>query len=571
MTEIKSKNEYYPYGTSGFRFNENVMIKLSEKIGKAIAYVIILLNCQSPIKKNIGVMVTASHNVYTDNGIKLVDTNGDMIDSDMESLMEYIVNNDNVDVSKYINDNFGIDINEIIIKYVSDKKVKFLIGNDTRRSCKDIITGIKRGIDSIIDAEYVDLGYRTTPELHILVLKYNEFTPLIAQNEKKSDELIPHKLSSHYLRFLKYLIFNYEIVLNDVFVDCANGVGAIAIGRMYYSDLAEYRPNIINYDFDTHRKLNHKSGSDYILNNSQEFHKTLIDGLNQELDTNDVYSDKNIIKVRENKLHFSFDGDADRIIMYKFNKNSLDIYDGDHITSLILLYILEVLRSKIDTVASVGDYNKEIKIGVVHTAYSNGGFIDFVDNIIKTNERINKTFKSFNRPQIIIDRVCVPTGVKNLIKKANEYNIGIYFEANGHGSLIVNSNFGLYELIDLGRIFNTIIGDAIMNMIGIKHIIDKMDLKLDQLNEIFVKRYSKQVKLTVKDKSIYKPSHDQTELIEPKVVADNIRLIMKEYEGCRAFVRPSGTEDILRLYVENNNSGSADLDALIEKIKSVIY
>jgi len=568
MTETK----YYAYGTSGFRFNENVMTKLSEKIGKAIGYVITLLNCQTTTKKNIGVMVTASHNIYTDNGIKLVDTNGDMIDSDMESLMEYIVN-DTSNIEKYINDIFNVTINEKVFKYVSDKKVKFIIGHDTRRSCKEIIDGIKKGINSLIEVEFVDLGYRTTPELHISVLKYNEFSsPIIAGlgHEMKHDEIFPQKVSSQYLKFLKYLIFNYEIVLNDVFVDCANGVGAIAIGRMYYSDLSEYRPNVINYDFDSYQKLNHKSGSDYVLNNTDEFHKTLIDGLNQELDIDDVYSENNIVKVRENKLHFSFDGDADRIIMYRFNRNKFDIYDGDHISSLILLYILDVLRSKIDTIASV-NYHKEIKIGVIHTAYSNGGFIDFVDNIIKTNERINKTFKSFNRPQIIIDRVCVPTGVKNLIKKANEYNIGIYFEANGHGSLIVNSNFGLYELIDLGRIFNTIIGDAIMNMIGIKHIIDKMDLKLDQLNEIFVKRYSKQVKLTVKDKSIYKPSYDQTELIEPKVVADNIRLIMKEYEGCRAFVRPSGTEDVLRLYVENNNSGSADLDALIEKIKSVIY
>ena len=31
---------------------------------------------------------------------------------------------------------------------------------------------------------------------------------------------------------------------------------------------------------------------------------------------------------------------------------------------------------------------------------------------------------------------CVPTGVKHLHRKAVEYDIGIYFEANGHGTVI---------------------------------------------------------------------------------------------------------------------------------------
>jgi phosphomannomutase len=31
---------------------------------------------------------------------------------------------------------------------------------------------------------------------------------------------------------------------------------------------------------------------------------------------------------------------------------------------------------------------------------------------------------------------CVPTGVKHLHHKALEYDIGVYFEANGHGTVI---------------------------------------------------------------------------------------------------------------------------------------
>jgi hypothetical protein len=38
-----------------------------------------------------------------------------------------------------------------------------------------------------------------------------------------------------------------------------------------------------------------------------------------------------------------------------------------------------------------------------------------------------------------IECACVPTGVKHLHHKATEYDIGVYFEANGHGT--VNSLF----------------------------------------------------------------------------------------------------------------------------------
>lgn len=40
---------------------------------------------------------------------------------------------------------------------------------------------------------------------------------------------------------------------------------------------------------------------------------------------------------------------------------------------------------------------------------------------------------------------CVPTGVKYLHHKANDYDVGIYFEANGHGTLLFKDKIG--ELI----------------------------------------------------------------------------------------------------------------------------
>ena len=34
-----------------------------------------------------------------------------------------------------------------------------------------------------------------------------------------------------------------------------------------------------------------------------------------------------------------------------------------------------------------------------------------------------------------VDVCCVPTGVKHLHAKALEFDVGVYFEANGHGTV----------------------------------------------------------------------------------------------------------------------------------------
>ena len=40
-----------------------------------------------------------------------------------------------------------------------------------------------------------------------------------------------------------------------------------------------------------------------------------------------------------------------------------------------------------------------------------------------------------------MDPVFAATGVKNLHEKAEHYDIGIYFEANGHGTVIFNEDY----------------------------------------------------------------------------------------------------------------------------------
>lgn len=70
-----------------------------------------------------------------------------------------------------------------------------------------------------------------------------------------------------------------------------------------------------------------------------------------------------------------------------------------------------------------------MKVGICHTSYSNMGCLKFL------------------RLQNFETRVC-PTGVKHLHAAASQYELSIFFEHNGHGSLLIQRR-KLEELFNL--------------------------------------------------------------------------------------------------------------------------
>ena len=145
------KSIRYPYGTSGFRFDENVMIGIADKIGHAVGIVILLQNTNTLCTaKHCALMITASHNQYTDNGIKLIDNMGFMMDEEIEHIMERMVNDD-----QEIERMFKYILNRDSETYSNDptplKNICLLFGMDTRRSCEELKRLIFAGAESIIN------------------------------------------------------------------------------------------------------------------------------------------------------------------------------------------------------------------------------------------------------------------------------------------------------------------------------------------------------------------------------------------------------------------------------------
>ena len=121
------------------------------------------------------------------------------------------------------------------------------------------------------------------------------------------------------------------------------------------------------------------------------------------------------------KLACSFDGDADRIVFHAFAPDDKDsskskwiLIDGDKIAIVTSLLLAQELQA--------ADMQHTYSLGVVQTAYANGAASDFLkEKGIKTG--------------------MAKTGVKYVHHKALEYDIGIYYEANGHGTVIFSDRF----------------------------------------------------------------------------------------------------------------------------------
>ena len=58
------------------------------------------------------------------------------------------------------------------------------------------------------------------------------------------------------------------------------------------------------------------------------------------------------------------------------------------------------------------------QVGIIQTAYANGASSQYI------------------REQLRLETVVTPTGVKHLHAAAERFDIGIYFEANGHGTVL---------------------------------------------------------------------------------------------------------------------------------------
>lgn len=499
------------YGTAGFRAKADLLSSTVFRCGILMAMRALKTN------KTTGICITASHNPAPDNGVKLVEPSGEMLLQEYESLA------DEMAMAESPEKLLEIVKGAIEAENISGDRgnCEVLIAFDTRPSGESLATDAASGVECLgISCRL--LGRLTTPQLHWAVMRTN-------QGMDPSEEAYYELLSNSFA----VLVGNgFEKQLH---IDCANGVGALKLDKMS-AFLEKVGLRVILHNTGD-GVLNHECGSDYIQK--------------------DKILPSIMMDMRINDFGCAVDGDADRLV-YFFRKssesNGIVLLDGDKIAALVAGLLKELVGNLPEPLSASS-------IGVVQTAYANGSSTKYLKENVGCHVAIT------------------PTGVKHLHKAAHNFDIGIYFEANGHGTVLFKDNFlsalenenceAAKELLAVSRVINEAVGDAISDILLVEAALNKRRIKsLSEWATLYQDLPSKQLKVQIKDRSVIKTEDAERRVAHPKELQQAIDEAVAKYPGARTFVRPSGTEDVVRIYTEAQST--SDVDELGDVVKNIV-
>jgi len=515
----RQSDVFIPYGTAGFRTKAEKLPHIMYRMG-------ILAALRSKAKKaTIGVMITASHNDEPDNGVKLVDPLGEMLEASWEGIATELANTKDEDMEATLNaivKNNSIDLNQ---------EASVFVGRDTRPSSPSLAKAVIDGITSI-NGKVTDYGVVSTPQLHFFVTCRNTNNAYGSPDE----EGYFSKLATAF-KNLRGPAFNQGSYQNTLLLDGANGVGALKMKILQDHLGNSLDTSIFNSG---NGKLNFQCGADYVK-------------VNQKAPQNMPLE----IGVRA----ASVDGDADRLVYFYLNADgTFKLLDGDKIATLVAGYIQKLIKES----------GLKLKLGLVQTAYANGSSTDY----------INKTLG--------VEVACAATGVKHLHHKALEFDIGVYFEANGHGTVIfsplatesvklaaVDSSLdegalkSAKQLLALIDVINQTVGDALSDLLLVETVLHANGWSVADWDAAYVDLPNRQMKVCVADRNVIQTADAERRCVEPPELQREIDAIVSEYPKGRSFVRPSGTEDVVRVYAEAETR--AEADELAHKVAMKVY
>ena len=320
---------------------------------------------------------------------------------------------------------------------------------------------------------------------------------------------------------------------DQIKLDGANGVGALKI-KEQLKHLGDALPMIV-YNDGFLGKLNEKCGADYV-----KMKQCAPDGM----------------IINPGNKCVTFDGDADRVMYFYLDKErNFHLVDGDKMSTLITGYFKEKL-DKAGIELAKG-------LGIVQTAYANGSATAYVQDTLK------------------VPVACAKTGVKHVHHKAQDFDIGVYFEANGHGTVVFSEEAlskiqtahdeaeagsekhkVTRELLCMIDLINEAVGDAIADMLVCEAILYQKGWSIEDWDNTYKDLPNRLRKVTVKDRTVIETADAERKVVAPEGLQEAIDKLAVEIKHGRSFVRPSGTEDIVRVYAEGDTQDNADALAL---------
>ena len=636
------KKTWIPYGTAGFRCDETAMDPIAFRCGFIAACVAAFSSKSRKRTQASGVVVTASHNHAKDNGVKLVDGEGNVLGERYERACEALCNattakelHDALDAfEEAIVEDQGNNVAEeeeermTTTTTTSDESGIVVapvvyFGRDARKSGARLVEKAKEGAKVLGNnrVEIRDRGVVTTPMLHYFVYAHGKaveefFTKEEGKEEDKCvrTEMLRKKIdaATHEAAYFERAAVGYlslieedeeeksadgnaNTTLNNIrknvveglranatslpplHIDCANGVGFVAFEKLLAvfdaireksGDRRSEQIELVLKNGPKDGPVNLNCGSDFVQKN-------------QRAPETATCSRQSFV----NQRCASVDGDCDRLVYFSIeeeensSKKNFLLCDGDKLSILVAFFLIEQIF--------LAGLAHKISLGIAHTAYSNGAFTKFCEkNGVET--------------------VCAKTGVKNVHKAAEEnFDIGVYFESNGHGTALfskktvemiekelvdeltrmsleqernrrnASSSKSLQSVILTTKLkalltlkatiqtINPAIGDAISSVLLIEGILRiKGNMPFAEWHAMYRDLPTKQTKVKVKDRTVIECFDSERKCSKPEGLQKRIDEILSSVSSTdsskRAFVRPSGTEDIVRVYVEASDAETCE-------------
>lgn len=243
---------------------------------------------------------------------------------------------------------------------------------------------------------------------------------------------------------------------------------------------------------------------------------------------------------------------------FKDANNVFRLLDGDRIATLVASFLGDQVR--------LAGLAESLKIGVVQTAYANGAATQYVEQHLKLK----------------VD--CTPTGVKYLHHAAEKLDIGVYFEANGHGTVIFSPDTldtiakhepkspGQKEALDVIRacidLINQSVGDALSDFLLVEVVLAHKNWGPQEWLSTYTDLPNRLLKVIVNDRNIFKTTDAERRLVAPEGLQAQIDKEVQKVRQGRSFARASGTEDAVRVYAEA--ATKAEAEDLARKVSELV-
>lgn len=550
------------YGTAGFRTTGELLPPVAARVILVAVLRAWFQGAQQAADgqkstSSVGFMITASHNPAVDNGFKIIDTDGGMLTASWEHWCTAAANAatgaDLVNVVKNCTETVGI---REVLNMTSPCGV-VLLGRDTRGSGTVIEAAASDILSNVLKISFTNFGVLTTPQLHFLVATANESNAaaahihLDAYNEQilsSLEELFAHTKKGN----------EATVALPQrLVVDCANGVGALGMQRLLSYSRSRPKGDIlsklfcvelVNVSVENPDALNENCGADY----AKQFSKPS-ESMQQWPRSNSEESD--VLPAH----FYCMDGDADRIVAFLSAHSRAAnwvLLDGDRLAILYAMLLHKWIGE---------EQMKVLDMGVVQTAYANGASTEFL------------------KSELHVPVYIAATGVKNLHPVAHARDIGVYFEANGHGTVLFSdgivkntreSSLGKIAplLRNLRGLLSQVCGDAIGDMFMCEVALQALEMKFEDWADLYTDRPCKQIKVTVQHPKRITNTRDEQRALSPDGMQDEIdaavAAVLSTCRAARSFVRPSGTEPVVRVYAEA--STPAACDSLAVEVRSIV-